>query len=319
MTTLPENNKRAMRRTLIAFGPILLFLASLPIFVPAVATAQSYYYPGGRISAHDLRRARVYKKGTYLLQGAKNRGILWIPKYSARGNRYLELVLEHFLQGAEEIHDFSPIQIGTLVGGSHGTASVLALLMDVEARELLGITKEQGEKLNNAFTEFRAQLAERMKELQRANPRASELQVILARTAEIERLSVLLEAQLELILSPAQFRRSKEMVFQLYGGFNTPVVDLGILSLFDLTRPQRERLELIAEDANRKRDKVFSAPGGAQLAASDMQAFDAALGEVTVVISRKVREVMTSEQLKRGENLMAQTEQLKIQLGLGKD
>lgn len=294
---------------------VLLLFACLSAF-PAVAFAQTYYYEGGSISTSDLRRARPYKKGTYLVQSGKNRGVIWIPKHDARGNRWLELMMEHFLQGAQEIRDYAPVQIGTIVGGSHGTASVMALLMDPEAREMLKVSKEQGEKLNDAFSVFRKQLGDRMKEFQRTTPKASTLQTVLFRTSEIERLSITLQQQLERILSTEQIRRSKEIVFQLYGGFRTPVVDLEILSLFDLSREQREKLELIAEDANQKRNRIFEAKENVRLGASDMQSFDMAMADVASVIGRKVREVLDEKQLERGDRLTEQSPEVKKLLGL---
>ncbi len=303
-----------MKRILAA----LLLVASM-LLAPAMIAAQTYYYDGGSISMSDLRRARPYKKGTYLIQSGRNRGVIFFPKHDARGNDYLELMMEHFLQGSQEIKDYSPIQIQTIVGGSHGIASVLALLMDLEAREMLGVNRDQGEKINELFVEFRKQVHARMQEFQRTNPRATTLQTVLARTAEIERLSLLLEPRLKLFLSDPQVERAKEMVFQLYGGLDTAVVDLGILSLFNLDREQREKLELVAEDANEKRDRVFSSRESGRLAAADMQAFDAALGDVAVVISRKIREIMTKEQLEKSDALMTRAEDVKTRLGLTKD
>lgn len=295
---------------------LILFLA-LFLFPPSFAVAQTYFFPGGAISQSDLNRARPYKKGTFLIQSGKNRGMIWIPKHDNRGNRWLELVMEHFLQGAE-IKDYSPVQVGTIVGGSHGMASVLALLMDPDAREFLGIDKEQGEKINLEFSQFRAQVAARMKELQQTNQRATPLQTALTRTSEIERLSLLLEPRLKLILSDKQIQQAKELVFVLYGGFNTTVVDLDILSLFNPDKEQREKLELISEDANQKRDRVFASNANRQLNAADYQAFDAAMADVAIVISRKIQEVMTQDQIELAETLMSNAEKIKTKLGLMK-
>lgn len=301
----------------LLFACSLLILLS--VFAVSVSEAQTYYYNGGKISANELRRARPYKKGSFLVQSGRNRGVIWIPKHDGRGNRYLELLMEHFLQGAKEIQNYSPIQVGTIVGGSHGIASVLSLLMDLEARNMLGVTHEQGEKINDLFSAFREQVHNRVLELQRQNPRATTFQAVLSRMGEIERLSMMLEPQLELILSKEQVLRAKEMVFQLYGGFHSPVVDLGILSLFDLSKEQREKLELIAEDANQKRDKIFTAKNSGQLGVDDMQAFDAAMADAATIVSRKVRETLTPEQVERGNELMKGAEEIKTKLGLTKD
>lgn len=284
-------------------------------FATPHAAAQTYFFPGGSISQSDLNRARPYKKGTYLIQSGKNRGMIWIPKHDSRGNRWLELLMEHFLQGAE-IRDYSPVQVGTIIGGSHGMASVLSLLMDPDARELLGIDKGQGEKINLEFTQFRAQVAARMKELQQTNQRATPLQTALARTSEIERLSLLLEPRLKIFLSDKQIQQAKELVFVLYGGFNTTVVDLDILSLFNLDKEQREKLELIAEDANQKRDRVFAANANRQPNAADYQASDAAMADVAFIISRKIQEVMNPEQIELAKTLMSNADKIKTKLRL---
>lgn len=297
---------------------VTALLSAATLFAPALTLAQTYYYDGGSISVSDLRRARPYKKGTFLLQGGK-RGIIWIPRYDARGKHYLELMMEHFLQGAKEILDYSPIQIGTIVGGSHGIASVLALLMDLDARHWLEIDKEQGEQINELVVDLRKRLNEKVQEIQRQTPQAPPVEIVLARTSEIERLSMTLEARLEAILKPEQLRRAKEIVFQLYGGFETPVVDLGILSIFNLSRPQREKLELIAEDANQRRDKIFAAAEQRHLGPADMQAFNDAMGDVTFIVARKVGEVLTPEQRRYGADLMSKTDEVRARLKLTKD
>ena len=300
----------------IKFACFVLFVLTIVAFESS--HSQTYYYDGGSISISDLRRARVYKKGTFMLQGARHRGIIWIPKYDARGNRYLALMMEYFLQGAE-IKDYSPIQIETIVGGSHGTASVLALLMDLEARELLKIDKKQGESINEIFVDFRKAVSERMKDHQKNNPRASKIEMILARTAEIERQSLMIRSRLDAILTPEQLQQARETVFQLYGGFNTAVVDIDLLSLFDLSREQREKLELIAEDANEKRNRVFSAKNSAAWGMADYQNFDKAMGDVAATISRKIQNVMTQEQLNRGFELMKNAEEIRKKLGFTED
>lgn len=306
------------KKTIVSFALIAALIVLLITVLLTDLTAQTYYYDGGKISQSDLRRARSYKKGTFLVQGGKNSGMIWIPKHDARGNRWLRLLMEHFLQGVNEIRDYAPVQVGTIVGGSHGMASVLALLMDPDTRDVLKIDKEQGEKINDEFVRFRAQLNERMKELQRTDPNASRLQIALTRTSEIERISLTLEPRLETFLSKEQIQQAKEIVFQLSGGFNTAVVDLDILSLFDLTKEQREKLELVSEDANAKRDKVFAAKEYGWLDVRDCQAFDKAMGEVAYVISNKIRVVLTPEQVKKGNELMADIDRVKKELGLDK-
>ncbi len=293
---------------------LLCLFLSLCLAGPAVSPAQTYYYPGGSISQSDLRNSRPYKKGTYLLQGNK-RGIIWIPKHDARGNRYLELLMEHFLQGAE-IKDFSTIQMETIVGGTHGLSTVLSLLMDLEARDMLGVTKEQGEKINELFVEYRKRLGDRMLVQQRANPRASNLEVAMVRASEMEHLTVWLQARLLAVLTPEQFQQAKEMVFQLVGGFQTAVVDLQILSLFELSREQREKLELIAEDANEKRNKIFTIQNSTRLEARDYQAFDAAMGELALLVSTKIQRVMTAEQIEKAKQLGETAPAVRKKMGL---
>lgn len=296
---------------------VLFVLSFLFVTLPEPLAAQTYYYDGGSISVSDLRRARTYKKGTYMLQGAKHRGIIWVPKYDARGNRYLALMLEHFLQGAE-IKDYSPIQVEAITGGSHGMASVLALLMDLEARELLGIDKEKGTKINELFVDFRKQLNARMQDFQKSNRQATTVELVLARTAEIERLSMMIRPRLNSILSPEQIQRAREMVFQMYGGFDTAVVDVELLTLFDLDREQREKLELVAEDANEKRNKAFNIRNHSPNAA-DYQAFDKAMGDIVATTSRKIQAVMTKEQLAHGLALMEKAGEVQKALGVSEE
>ncbi len=294
---------------------LALLVLALLVLTVGESVAQTYYYEGGSISSSDLRRARPYKKGSYLLQGSK-KGIIWIPKHDYRGQRYLELVLEHMMQGGVEIRDYTGVQIRSIIGGSHGTASVLALLMDAETREILGINKEQGEKINEIGTQFRQELHERMLALAQKNPKMSASMVALARASETERLSVPLRAQLENVLLPSQFRRAQEIVFQMYGGFDTAVVDLDILSLFDLTREQREKLELVAEDANQRRNRIINDRTTGLNTAADIQTFDGAITELAPLIAQKVRNVLTEEQRKRGDDLMAKAVEVQKQLGL---
>lgn len=293
---------------------IVLLLSAFCLGGAALSFAQTYYYPGGKISQSDLRNSRPYKKGTFLLQGSK-RGIVWIPKHNNRGNRYLELLMEHFLQGSE-IKDYSAIQVETIVGGTHGIATVLSLLMDVEVREILGMNQEQGDKVNEVFADFRNRLGERMTAHEKANPRASKLEVALARTGEIEALAVWLKSRLQAVLTAEQLQQAKEMVFQLTGGFQTVVIDLGILDLFDLTREQREKLELIAEEANGKRDKIFSARNASQLTARDYQNFDAAMGELALLMGVKIQRVLTQEQIDKAKTLMEAAPEIKTKMGL---
>ncbi len=280
--------------------------------------AQTYYYEGGSISINDLRRARPYKKGSFLLQGTK-RGIIWIPKHDARGNEYLELVLENLIQGGPEIRDYTGVQIRSILGGSHGTVSVLALLMDVETREMFGIKKDQGEKINEIATDFKQRLHERMLVLGRENPRMTPVMIALARTTEMERLCIPLRARLEALLTPEQFRRAQEVVFQLYGGFETPVVDLDLLTFFNLSREQREKLELVAEDANQKRNAIITSRAGGLNTAQDIQAFDAAVREMTPLIAKKVRNTLTEEQQKRGDVLMLGVDDVQRKIGLTRE
>jgi len=278
-------------------------------------SAQIYYYNDGTISNSDLRKARPYKNGTFLLQGSK-KGIIWVPRHSSRGNNYLELVLESLIQGLPEIRDYTGVQVRSILGGSHGTVSVLALLMDVETRELLGIKKEQGTKINEIATDFKRQLHTRMLALAQENSSLSPVTVAMARLSEMERLGIPLRGRLEAALSPEQFRQTQEIVFQLYGGFETPFVDLDLLTFFDLSREQRTKLELVAEEANEKRNAIIMSRISGLNTAQDIQAFDTAMQEQTPLIAKKVRNVLTEEQQKRGDALMLGTDEVKKKIGL---
>ena len=278
-------------------------------------SAQVYSYNDSTITNSDLRKARPYKHGMFLLQGSK-KGVLWIPRHSSRANNYLELVLENLIQGLPEIRDYTGVQIRSILGGSHGPVSVLALLMDAETRELLGIKREQGEKINEIATDFKRQLHERMLALARENPRMPPVAVAMARLSEMERLRVPLRGRLEAILNPTQFRQAQEIVFQLYDGFETPFVDLDLLTLFDLSRDQREALELIAEEANRKRNAIITSRISGLNTAVDVQAFDAAVQELTPLIAKKIRNVLTEAQQQRGEALMLAADEVKKKIGL---
>ncbi|MGL4595480.1 MAG: hypothetical protein ACRCUY_12210 [Thermoguttaceae bacterium] len=283
--------------------------------LPEFALSQTYYYPGGKITQSQLNNSRPYKKGTYLLQGSQ-KGVVWIPKHDSRGIHYLELMLEHFMSQQDAITDFSPVQVSIIAGGSHGIASVLALCMDREARSLLQITKEQGKKIDEMVLTLRQQLEKRMDELRRVNAKTTLLEQELQRLAEIERLSILLETQLESFLSQEQITKSKETVFLLYGGFQTPVVDLGILSCFDLSLQQREELETIAEDANSKRDKIFRDFQKPQLGAADYQMIDSSMQQIAKNIGEKVRSVMKPEQLEKADKLISTIPEIRAKLGL---
>jgi len=295
--------------TVASFLLVILFLST------AQGIAQIYYFNDGTISNSDLRKARPYKNGTFLLQGSK-KGIIWIPKHGARGNNYLELVLENLIQGMPEIRDYTGVQIRSILSGSHGTVSVLALLMDVETRELLEIKKQQGEKVNEIATDFKRQLHERMLALGRENPQMTPVAVALARLSEMERLGIPLRGRLEAVLSPEQFRQAQEIVFQLYGGFETPFVDLDLLTFFDVSREQREKFELVAEEANEKRNAVIMSRISGLNTAQDIQAFDTAMQELTPLIAKKVRNVLTEEQQKRGDTLMHGADDVKKKIGL---
>lgn len=301
-----------MKRQLV----ILLFLGILAALSPMRVLAQTYYYDGGKITQNDLRRARPYKGGSvFLLQGSK-KGIVWIPKQSNRGNHYLEMLMEYFLEGSETIRDYSSVQLGAMIGGSHGVASVLSLLMDEDARKLLGITKKQGDNINDIVVDFRSQVRNHVEKFVRDHPKVSHVEISLARFAEIERVSFLLLSRLEKTLSEQQLRRAKEMVFQLYGGFDTPVVDLQILSIFDLTKEQRKELESIAEDANNQREKTFLELHYQPVSPSDFQSMDVDFRKVALSVSQKIRETLTSEQQKMGDDLIRDIPQLRKSLGL---
>ena len=291
------------------------FLSAIWLLLTVQGIAQVYYYNDGTISNSDLRKARPYKHGTFLLQGSK-KGIIWVPKHSSRGNNYLELVLENLIQGVPEIRDYTGVQIRSILCGSHGTVSVLALLMDVETRELLEIKKQQGDKLNEIATDFKRQLHERMLVRGRENPQMSPVAIAMARISEMERLSIPLRGRLEAALSPEQFRQAREIVFQLYGGFETPFVDLDLLTFFDLSREQREKLELVAEEANEKRNAIIMSRIAGLNTVQDIQAFDTAMQELTPLIAKKVRNVLTEEQQQRGDALMLATDEVKKKIGL---
>jgi hypothetical protein len=269
----------------------------------------------GKLSPNELQRARPYKKGTFIIKTGKYRGTIIAPKHDTRGLRWLETIMQFFLQGTE-IKDFVPIQVGTIIAGSHGTASVLALLMDEDAREMLKTDKKQNEKLNEIISEFRSYVHQKMNEYQAKNVNITPVARALYQTSVMEQNSLTLQEKLQAVLKPEQYKQAKETVFQLYGGFNSPVVDIEILTVFDLSKEQREKLELVAEFANEKRNKVFEVQTEQIRTSAEYQDFESAMANVMFTVSQKVRDVLTKEQVAQGEELMKRAAVVKKRLGL---
>jgi hypothetical protein len=300
-------------------GTVLMFAvmpSALAQYVPQQTPSQtSLQITKGKISQSDLRKARPLKKGTLIIKTGKYRGTIIVPKHDTRGLRWLETIMQFFLQNAE-INDFVPVQVGTIVAGSHGTASVLALLMDEDAREMLKTDKEQNKKLNEIISEFRSYVHRKMNEYQANNVNITPVARALYQTSIIEQNSLTLQEKLQAVLTPEQYKQAKETVFQFYGGFNSPVVDIEILSVFNLSKEQREKLELVAEFANEKRNKVFEKQTEQIRSTAEYQDFESEMASVMFTVSQKVRDVLTKEQVAEGEELMKQAAAVKKRLGL---
>ncbi|MDR3108229.1 MAG: hypothetical protein LBU65_00890, partial [Planctomycetaceae bacterium] len=150
------------------------------------------------------------------------------------------------------------LQYGSLLGGSHGVASMLSVLTLEPVQSMLELDKTQIREIHRLAGNFPRSVTEQMQTFRRDNPNATAEQTAIARLGAAERLGVPLRDSLGKLLSAQQLQFLREIVFLLYGGLETPVVDLEILTLFNLTKEQRDSLDKIAEDANQRRADATS-------------------------------------------------------------
>ncbi len=298
---------------------VWLVLAVILMMVPLhnVMGQWTYHYPGGKITQRDLMNSWGYKKGTRVLTGSK-RNIIVYPKYDRRGNRYLAQMMEHFLSGGKNLDD-SAIQIESLMGGTHGVSSVLSLLMDTDARKMLQLSGEQGEKINDLFVDYRQQLGERMNDWSRQHPGASKVEHALARMGEMEQLTLWLRTRLLTILSEGQLQQVKEMVFQLTGGLNTVAVDLELLSLFKIDKKQRDKLATLAEEVNTERVKIYEGPRPGLGSQWDRTPLETRLEIFSQQVGEKIAAELNDDQKMYADALMKEAPAVQKKLGLAEE
>lgn len=285
----------------------------------AVLRAQVTQVPGGYVvhrkaltisEIHARRLAKAYQNPvTGMLQLPKSPlKTVWVPQI--RRDFELAIIQAQHLQTMMRNLDAATLQIGTLMGGSHGLASVIALLAKEPVREFLDIDRERGAVLDRIAADYREQVAIQTVRFRRENPETTPEASALQALAASEIASSTLQEPLHRLLKPQELQHAKELVFMLHGGFQSPVVDLEILAIFDLNKEQREKLELIAEDANKKRADLLAGKSLANLHASDMETIHGRLQTIAELNARKIREVLMPEQKKLAENLDKQWEVL---------
>ncbi len=238
-------------------------------------------------------------------------GRLWVPP----GERYriAAFFQAMYVDMLRERPDPTTLQIGSLIGGSHGMASILNLLMQERGRDLVGIDRKQGRELDVVGTKFRRDVGTHFDAFLRREPNATPERRGLALFGTAERFSTPLRESLEKILTPEQMQLSYEIVFLLFGGFDSPVVDLAVLDMFGLTKEQREKLELIAEDANKKRAALLAGRTLSRLTPRDFEILHRNLQDIGRINAQKIEAVLDTDQkryaselLKHGDEIMKQ-------------
>ncbi len=240
-------------------------------------------------------------------------GKLWIPP----GQRYRSIAfLQTLYMGAVSNTHFDPgsLQLGALIGGSHGTASVLNVLSQERIQSALDIDRKQAEAIRRLGEELRKSVDGDMAALRERNPRLSEEEFAIALLGSTERFSTSLRESLQKVVTEDQMYLAKEIVFLMSGGFETAVVDLDILDLFDLTKEQREKLELIAEEANKKRAGLFAGFRLSQIGPRDLELIHHRLREIARVNAQKIRAILDENQKAFAAELREQGDLLEKEL-----
>lgn len=308
-------------------GRLFTKVPLIPLFLaltcPAVSMlpAQISFSPGGvvvhRKGAVTITEAQALRVGKIvdnpgMATHRRTPSRIWIPREIR--DRQVAFFESMYLQSLSNKIDPTTLQIGTLLGGSHGLSSVLALLENPYIQDILELDPKEKDAVQAVAATFRDRIAKEITQFARNNPNATPEEHGMTLLGAAERLSPGLREMLGQALDAETIETTKEIVFLLYGGLESPVVDMEILEIFALSKEQRDKLEEIAVDANDKRASLLAGKELAKLNERDFERISTRLGEIGKLNARKIDELFDERQREWVADLYVKKDKLAAEL-----
>ncbi|MDR2169309.1 MAG: hypothetical protein LBP59_04135 [Planctomycetaceae bacterium] len=125
-----------------------------------------------------------------------------------------------------------------------------------EFRKSLGITEEQSKQFETLRTEVQFQMFTKVPDLIKRFDNTTENNTKTIQN-EVEADIQKFIGKINAITTPEQQTKAKELLFQMTGGINSPLINNDMLDVLELTGEQRKNAEIIIEQTKNERNRKF--------------------------------------------------------------
>lgn len=195
-----------------------------------------------------------------------------------------------------------------MMGGGIGM-----VLQNPEFAKMLELTPEQATRLQDIMRETSEERRRQMQEMQQggAPPNPEQMRQRMEQSVEAT------QTKFDQVLNPLQRTKSREILFQLSGGLNSPMLNDRMLQVLELTDAQKEQVRKIISDRNEENRAAFQ--GGFNFrdaSQEERDKFRADMETRNKKFADQITAILTPGQKEKAEKLTAEAPALREKLGL---
>ena len=192
--------------------------------------------------------------------------------------------------------------------GGFGMGPGGGFVQNPEFAKMLELTPEQTKDIEKVFEDSRREIQEQMRQTPPgAPPNFDEMR------QRMERFMDGIQTKTDQILKPEQQMKSREMMFQLAGGLESPMLGVRTLETLNLTDAQKEQVRKVLAERDEALRAGFNfrdaTPEEREKFRTDMEARNKKLSE-------QITALLTPEQKAKAEKLTAEAPALREKLGM---